>query len=82
MSLYCDSKAALRVAANAVLHERMKHIDINRHFVRNEIKPGNVATYHVRTQDQLAYILTKGLGKSQFDHLLRKSGIQNLHAPT
>ncbi|XP_019053156.1 PREDICTED: uncharacterized protein LOC109114639 [Nelumbo nucifera] len=36
MSLYCDNKAAINIAANHVLHDRTKHIEVGKHFIREK----------------------------------------------
>lgn len=34
IQMFSDRKVAIQIAANLIFHERMKHIDINSHFVR------------------------------------------------
>ncbi|KAK5825422.1 hypothetical protein PVK06_020255 [Gossypium arboreum] len=42
MKLYCDCKVVISVAHNAVQHDRIKHIEIDRQFIKEKIKEGQV----------------------------------------
>ena len=37
MRIYCDNKAAISIVHNLVLHDRTKHIEVDKHFIKEKI---------------------------------------------
>ena len=61
MKLYCDNKSAINIAHNPVQHDRTKHVEVDRHFIKEKLDSGLICTPFVSTEGQLADVLTKGL---------------------
>jgi hypothetical protein len=81
MRLYCDNKSAISIAHNPVQHDRTKHIEIDRHFIKEKLESGLICTPYVSTHGQLADVLTKGLSSSVFQNIVSKLGMENTYSP-
>jgi len=47
--LYCDNKAAIKIAHNPVQHDQTKHLEIDRHFIKEKLRKGIICTPYVKT---------------------------------
>ena len=80
-SFYCDNKAAINIAHNPVQHDRTKHIEVDRHFIKEKLESGLICTPFVKTGEQLADVLTKGVANTMFHSVLGKLGMCDIYAP-
>lgn len=77
--LHSDNMSAIHLAANHVFHAHMKHVGMDFHFICDEFIQGVIRTKQVSTKSKLSDIMTKALGRREFESFLLKMGVCNLH---
>ncbi|RVW21063.1 hypothetical protein CK203_107525 [Vitis vinifera] len=59
MKLYCDNKAAISIAHNPVQHDRTKHVEIDRHFIKEKIEVGLINLSYVSSSQTTMVLYVK-----------------------
>ena len=80
LMLYCNDKMAINIANNPVDHDRVKHIEIDRHF--EKLDGGVICLPYVKSASQVADVLTKGLPVKIFSAFCSKMGLYDVFAPS
>ncbi|KAK3012421.1 hypothetical protein RJ639_010652 [Escallonia herrerae] len=80
IKVFCDNQASINIAKNPVHHDRTKHVEIDRHFIREKIEGGIIQMVYIPSSHQTADILTKALPKVNFDNLNSKLGMINIYS--
>jgi len=80
MRLYCDNKAAISIAHNPVHHDRPKHVEIHRHFIKEKLRGGIICTPYVKIGEQLTDMLTKGISSDTLHSALSNLGMRDIYA--
>ena len=50
-TIFCDNMSAIALSANPVYHSRIKHLDMDYHFVRERVHNGDLLVDYLPTDD-------------------------------
>jgi hypothetical protein len=65
--LNCDNQGVIKLSKNSCFHARTKHIDVHFHFVRQAVDQGHIKVKYIPTDNMVADIFTKALGRIKFE---------------
>ncbi|KAM0037798.1 putative RNA-directed DNA polymerase [Helianthus debilis subsp. tardiflorus] len=71
-TLWCDNLGATYLSANPVFHARTKHVEVDYHFVREQVIQEKLNVKFISTDDQIADVFTKPLSSQRFEFLMSK----------
>ncbi|RVW90990.1 putative mitochondrial protein [Vitis vinifera] len=80
MNLLCDNKAIIDIAHNLVQHDRTKHVEVDRHVIKQNLEAKIIQFPFVKSEYQLADILTKAVCRRYFTtHLTSWASATSMH---
>lgn len=74
--LYMDNVGAMLLGTNNMQTEKSKHIDVRHHFIRQHVEEGTLKLEYVKSKENLADIMTKGLPGPTFRDLRGRIGLE------
>ena len=75
--LMCDNRAAISIYENPVQHDRTKYIEVDLHFIKENLESGIISLPFVKSSDQLADVLTKAVPGPFFREVFRKLSVED-----
>ena len=67
---------------NLVFHDKLKHIEIKYHYIRDMVQRGVVKLQYVTTDDQIADVLMKPSARVKFGYFREKLGVLHIEVPS
>nr|CAN70499.1 hypothetical protein VITISV_020482 [Vitis vinifera] len=77
-----ELRVAIEIAHNPILHDRTKHVEVDKHLFNEKLEEGLICMPYIPTDEQVVDKLTKGLPKKQFDKLVSKLAMEDIFKPT
>jgi hypothetical protein len=76
--IWCDNMGAKYLSSNPIFHRRMKHIEVDYHFVRDQVMQRKLDVQFISTHDQLTDGFTKQLPQQRFSDFCNNLNLDKL----
>jgi hypothetical protein len=76
--IHQDNRSTIAIAENPIQHQRVKHMDVRVHFLRDHLAKNEIKLVWCSTVDMVADILTKALPTSTHTRMTQLLGIRSL----
>jgi hypothetical protein len=73
--IHCDNQSYVKLYENPVFHDRLKHIEIKNHYIKDMVQRKAVHMQYLPTHEQIADIFTKPLDKTKFEYFHERLGL-------
>ena len=80
-TIFCDNMSGVLLVANPILHNRIKHFELDLHFVRDKEVNKQVYVTHIPSQDQIADVFTKSISSTSFQKFRDKLRVASFSPP-
>jgi len=74
MKLFIDNKYVIDLTKHSVAHGR-SNIETPFHFLRDQVNNDKLQIKHCKTEEEIAYFLTKALKTNSLEYLRNKLGM-------
>eukprot|EP00253_Pinus_taeda_P015405 PITA_15405 len=76
--LMIDNTSAIKLAKNPKFNDRMKHINTKYHLIRHLVEAKTIHLRHCSTNEQIANIFTKALGREKLERFRTMLELTNI----
>eukprot|EP00253_Pinus_taeda_P006525 PITA_06525 len=76
--LMIDNTSTIKLAKNPEFHGRTKHINTKYHLIRHHVEAKTIHLRHSSTNEQIADIFTKALGREKLERFITMLGLTNI----
>ena len=73
--LFCDNQCAIKISIDPVTRQRIKHVEIHMHYIRELVHDRTIILQYYPTDEKIADIFTKRFLEKKFTYLRSLLGV-------